>query len=146
MPRRARLRLAGYPVHIVHRGNNRAACFRDDTDYRVYLVLLCQHSQEFDCAVHAYVLMTNHVHMLVTPQRADGTSFMMKQVAQRYVHYFNKKYGRTGTLWDSRYKSSIVDERRYLLCCYRYIELNPVRAGMVQHPAEYVWSSYGCNA
>jgi putative transposase len=121
-------------------------CFRADVDYLVYLVLLKERAEKFGCAIHAYVLMTNHVHMLLTSDHADGASLMMKHLGQCYVQYFNRKYGRTGTLWEGRFRSSIVQEREYLIACYRYIELNPVRAGMVEHPRDYRWSSYGCNA
>jgi putative transposase len=146
MARQLRLRLAGYPVHAVQRGINHAACFQRDNDYLSYLQLMTEHAQQFGCAVHAYVLMTNHVHLLVTPQHADGLSLLMKNVGQRYVQYVNRTYGRSGTLWEGRFRSSVVDQQAYLLSCYRYIELNPVRAGMVDHPRKYRWSSYRTNA
>ncbi len=146
MPRRARLRLAAYPVHVIQRGNNRSACFASDTDYLVYLAILNDKAKAFDCAIHACVLMTNHVHLLVTPARLDGVSLMMKHLGEVYVRYFNRNHQRTGTLWEGRFRSGIVQERGYLLACYRYIELNPVRAGMVAHPRDYRWSSYRANA
>jgi putative transposase len=141
MPRHARFRLDGYPFHIVHRGNNRGACFVDEFDRRFYLELLEQFTVEDRCDLHAFVLMTNHVHLLVTPEQATSVSQFMKNVAQRYTQRFNKKHKRTGSLWEGRFHSSIVDTG-YLLYCQRYIDLNPVRAGMVRHPAFYRWSSY----
>jgi len=145
MPRRARLRVAGLPLHLIQRGNNRSACFYADEDYAVYLHHLEERSRKFCCAVHAYVLMTNHVHLLLTPARKNGPSLLMKHSGQRYVQYINKTYRRSGTLWEGRFRSSIVQEQGYLLRCYRYIELNPVRAGMVRHPKDYRWSSYRAN-
>jgi len=146
MPRRARLRLAGLLLHIMQRGNNRTACFFADEDYALYLHHLKELSRKFRCAVHAYVLMTNHVHLLLTPAREDGPSLLMKHLGQRYVQYVNRTYRRSGTLWEGRFRSSIVQERGYLLRCHRYIELNSVRAGMVMHPRDYCWSSYCSNA
>jgi len=146
MPRRARLRVAGLPLHIVQRGNNRSACFYTRRDYAVYLRHLQELAPEYACAIHAYVLMTNHVHLLLTPEREDGPSLMMKHLGQRYVQYVNRTYARTGTLWEGRFRSSIVERQNYLLRCYRYIEMNPVRAGMVHHPRDYPWSSYRSNA
>jgi len=145
MPRRARLRVAGLPLHLIQRGNNRSACFYADEDYVLYLHHLEELSHKFRCAVHAYVLMTNHVHLLLTPARKDGPSLLMKHLGQRYVQYINKTYRRSGTLWEGRFRSSIVQEQGYLLRCYRYIELNPVRAVMVRHPRDYRWSSYLAN-
>lgn len=146
MPRRARLRIAGLPLHLIQRGNNRSACFHADEDRSLYLHHLTELSCKFGCAVHAYVLMTNHVHLLLTPADKEGPSLLMKHLGQRYVQYINKTYRRSGTLWEGRFRSSIVQKRGYLLRCYRYIELNPVRAGMVQHPADHPWSSYAANA
>jgi REP-associated tyrosine transposase len=146
MPRRARLRVAGLPLHLIQRGNNRSACFYADEDYALYLRHLDELSRKFRCAVHAYVLMTNHVHLLLTPVRKDGPSLLMKHLGQRYVQYINKTYRRSGTLWEGRFRSSIVQEQGYLLRCYRYIELNPVRAAMVKHPRDYPWTSYSANA
>ena len=146
MPRRARLSIPGIPWHIVQRGNNRAPCFFDTQDYFTYLQYLAEYSAEFECAIHAYVLMTNHVHLLVTPEKADGPARLMKRVGQRYVQHVNRLHGRSGTLWQGRFHSCLTQTERYVLSCYRYIELNPVRAGMVAHPREYRWSSYQCNA
>jgi putative transposase len=145
MPRRARLRVAGLPLHIIQRGNNRTACFFADEDYALYLQHLKELAHKFRCAVHAYVLMTNHVHLLLTPARRDSASLLMKHLGQRYVQYVNRTYRRSGTLWEGRFRSSIVQEGAYLLRCHRYIELNPVRAGMAKHPGEYRWSSYCSN-
>lgn len=146
MPRRARLRLAGLPLHLIQRGNNRGACFFAEDDYRFYLHHLGLLSRKYQCAIHAYVLMTNHVHLLLTPAKRDGASLLMKHLGQRYVQYVNRTYKRSGTLWEGRFRSSLVQVRDYLLSCYRYIELNPVRAGMVEHPRDYGWSSYRANA
>jgi putative transposase len=146
MPRRPRPVLPEVPLHIVQRGNNRTKCFFGDADYLVYLDLLKHSALEAQCLVHAYVLMSNHVHLLVTPTTAAAPAVLMKSLGQRYVQYVNRRYGRTGSLWEGRYRSSLVDHDRYLLTCQRYIELNPVRAQMVAHPSEYRWSSYRINA
>jgi putative transposase len=146
MPRRARLKLPGVTVHVIQRGNNRQACFYADEDFQIYLHHLEELSRQFDCAVHAYALMTNHVHLLVTPKGEDGVSLLMKHLGQRYVQYINRSYGRSGTLWEGRFRSCLTQSEEYLLGCYRYIELNPVRAVMVTHPREYKWSSYRSNA
>ena len=142
MPRKPRFNLVGIPQHIIQRGNNREPCFYAEQDYLRYLSDLQESAKKFDCRVHAYVLMTNHVHLLVTPMAEHGISQMMQALGRRYVYYINKAYKRTGTLWEGRYKSSLVDSDKYLLTCMRYIELNPVRAQMVNHPGEYRWSSY----
>jgi putative transposase len=146
MPRQARVKAAGIPQHVVQRGNNQSVCFLTEDDYRFYLYHLGDLSDRHGCAVHAYVLMTDHVHLLMTPESADGISRLMKQLSQRYVQYFNRAYGRRGTLWDGRFRSGLVQAQDLLLRCCRYVELNPVRAGMVRHPGEYEWSSYRCNA
>ena len=146
MPRRPRIAVAGVPLHIIQRGNNRQACFYDASDYRTFLHWMAQYAHDSDCAIHAYVLMTNHVHLLLTPSRADGPGLLMKHLGQRYAQYVNRTYGRSGTLWEGRYRSCIAQDEGYVLCCYRYIELNPVRAGMVAHPADYPWSSYVANS
>jgi len=146
MPRRARISIADIPHHIVQRGNNRDACFYSDQDYLFYLECLQEYAELTGCSIHAYVLMTNHVHLLVTPQTTDGIGVMMRRLGQRYVQYINRTYKRSGTLWEGRYKSCITSEETYVLACYRYIELNPVVAGMVTHPADYPWSSYRANA
>lgn len=146
MARHARLKLAGEPWHVIQRGVNRSNCFFTDGDRLTYLDLLGRYSAEHGCDVHAYVLMANHVHLLVTPADDHAVSRMMKAIGERYVKRFNKTHHRTGTLWEGRFRSSIVDSRGYLLTCQRYIELNPVRAGVVSHPSQYAWSSYRSNA
>lgn len=145
MPRRARLCVPGIPWHITQRGNNRGPCFFADEDYRHYLSALGEVAATSGCAVHAYVLMTNHVHLLLTPRRAESAGMLMKHLGQRYVQYVNRCYGRSGTLWEGRYRSCLAQSEAYVLACYRYIELNPVRAGIVDHPGEYLWSSHGAN-
>ena len=146
MPRQPRLDLADVPQHVVQRGNDRQPCFYVTDDYRRYLAGLRESAIRYGCSVHAYVLMTNHVHLLVTPSSAGAVSRMMQWLGRQYVGYINGRYRRTGTLWEGRYKSCLVDTERYLLTCYRYIELNPVRAAMVADPADYAWSSYRTNA
>jgi len=146
MPRRPRLLLSGVPLHVIQRGNNRQVCFHADEDYRFYLEWLAEYAKKTSCQVHAYALMTNHVHLLMSSLRADGVGALMKALGQRYVQYVNRQYRRSGTLWEGRFRSCLVQQEDYLLCCQRYIELNPVRAGMVEHPAEYRWSSYRTNA
>jgi putative transposase len=146
MPRRARLSLPNVPVHIIQRGNNRQACFFADEDYRNYLDWLAEYAGKTGCRVHAYVLMTNHVHLLISAEQGGSSGALMKAVGQRYVQYVNRSYRRSGTLWEGRFRSCLTQEETYLLACQRYIELNPVRADMVAHPAEYRWSSYRANA
>jgi len=146
MPRSLRLILPGVAVHIIQRGNNRAACFRSDSDYLVYLAHLRQLSEKYDCAIHAYCLMTNHVHLLVTPSADGACTGLMRDLGQRYVQYFNREHERTGTLWEGRFRSCLAESPRYVVACHRYIELNPVRAGMVDHPSGYPWSSYAVNS
>lgn len=147
MPRLPRFDLPGYPQHVIVRGNNRARIFHREDDYDFYLEKLKQACDRNGCDVHAYVLMTNHVHMLVTPQRKQTIGKALQMLGRYYVQYFNRSYQRTGTLWEGRYKATLVDSERYLLTCYRYIELNPIRAGgMAEHPSQYPWSSYPCNA
>ena len=146
MPRRARLSIAGIPWHIIQRGNNRTACFYTEKDYRRYLSTLEELAERHGCRVHAYVLMTNHVHLLITPQGKDSAALLMKHLGQRYVQYINRSYQRSGTLWEGRFRSCLAQSANYVLACYRYIELNPVRAGMVTHPRHYPWSSYRVNA
>lgn len=145
MPRRARLSLPGIPWHIIQRGNNRSVCFYAEEDYRRYLDELAELAPRFGCAVHAYVLMTNHVHLLLTPVREDSAALLMKHLGQRYVQYVNRVYRRSGTLWEGRFRSCLTQSEDYVLACYRYIELNPVRAGMVRHPRDYRWSSFHVN-
>lgn len=138
--------LAGVAWHIIQRGNNRSACFFAEEDYRRYLDTLKEQADKYGCAVHAYVLMTNHVHLLITPARAESPALLMKNLGQRYVQYINRTYKRSGTLWEGRFKSCLAQSEDYVLACYRYIELNPVRANMVRHPRDYHWSSYHANA
>lgn len=146
MPRRSRLILPNVPLHIIQRGNNRQICFAAEDDYQFYLEWLARIAKNVGCHVHAYVLMSNHVHLLLSATNPLGAAELMKALGQRYVQYFNRQYRRSGTLWEGRFRSCLVQEEGYLLACHRYIELNPVRAGMVEHPAEYVWSSYRANA
>ncbi len=146
MARHKRLVLPGQPQHVIQRGINRDIIFADDDDYRFYLDSLKQACQKSHCYLHAYVLMTNHVHLLITPDTGDGLGKALQSLGRRYVQNFNYKYQRTGTLWEGRYKSAMIDTERYLLTCYRYVELNPVRAGMVHSPGEYPWTSYHFNA
>lgn len=146
MPRRPRNITPGVPAHIIQRGNNRHPCFYADEDYVYYLQWLQEYSRQSGCALHAYVLMTNHVHLLLTPKQADSVSLLMKQLGQRYVQYVNRTYQRSGTLWEGRFRSCLTQEETYLLTCQRYIEMNPVRAGMVKTPDEYRWSSFRANA
>jgi putative transposase len=146
MPRQPRFELVDVAQHVVQRGNNRQPTFFCDGDYRVYLETLCEAALRHCCDIHAYVLMTNHVHLLVTPRAPMAIARLMQAVGRRYVYYVNHAYGRTGTLWEGRYKASLVGTPDYVLTCYRYIEMNPVRAGMVSDPREYRWSSHGRNA
>jgi putative transposase len=146
MPRSHRLDLPGIPQHLIQRGNDRQACFFKEADYLRYLIDLRELAVREDCAVHAYVLMTNHVHLLLTPESRGATARLMQSLGGRYVRYINFRYERTGTLWEGRYKACLVDSGSYLLHCHRYIELNPLRAGMVVDPAEYRWSSHRHNA
>lgn len=138
--------LPGYAYHIVQRGNNRSACFFEAENYRVYKSYMGEVLPRYGNSLHAYCLMTNHVHLLITPEHEDSISNLMKVVNSRYAQYINKKYERTGTLWEGRHKASAVDTESYLLKCYRYIEFNPVAAYMVDQPEEYAWTSHHCNA
>lgn len=146
MPRRLRTDLAGFPLHLIQRGNNRADCFVSDTERKAYLRWLALHAGQLDIVVHAWVLMTNHVHLLVTPPAPEAVSQLMQTLGRRYVRYFNETHERSGTLWEGRYRACAVHAEGYLLACMRYIELNPVRAGLVAYPAEYRWSSCRANA
>lgn len=146
MPRRARLLPAGLPLHVVQRGHNRGACFFSQPDYRRYLELLADRSLRHGCHIHAFVLMTNHVHLLLTGQEATEPSRFMKEVSQEHAQFMNWKHRRTGSFWEGRFHSCPVDTERYLFACHRYIELNPVRAGLASHPSQYQWSSYRHNA
>ncbi len=142
MARLPRLALPGYPHHMIQRGNNRAAIVATPADYRFFLDLLGDAAQQFDVAIHAYVLMSNHFHLLATPQTVDGLPKMMQAVGRTYVRYFNRVQQRTGTLWEGRYKSTVIQTDRYLMACMAYIDLNPVRAGLVSTPQDYPWSSH----
>jgi putative transposase len=146
MPRHPRPDFPGIAQHVVQRGNDRLPCFFEEADYRRYLTHLREAALDHDCAIHAYVLMTNHVHLLLTPRASGNVSRMMQSLGRRYVGYINSTYGRTGTLWEGRYKACLVDSQQYVLTCHRYIELNPVRAAMVASPEAYRWSSYHYNA
>ena len=146
MPRRPREYIEGMPYHIVQRGNNKEPCFVNLDDYAHYLELWKECRRRYRVNVHAYCLMTNHIHFIVSSERKDGISTVMKVVGSRYAFHFNRSYSRTGTLWEGRHKSSLIDSSSYLLACYRYVEMNPVRAGMVARPEEYKWSSFGENA
>jgi len=147
MARLPRIVIPGQPQHVIQRGNNRQNIFCADEDYLFYLEKLTDAAKKHHCDVHAYVLMTNHVHLLVTPHTQEGIGKMMQMLGRYYVQYFNHSYKRTGTLWEGRYKATLIDSEQYLLTCMRYIELNPVRAhGMADHPAAYPWSSYTYNA
>ena len=146
MARQPRIDLPGLPQHIIQRGNNRQACFFSDLDRSRYLEWLRMAAEKYGGSVHAYVLMSNHVHLLATGAELGALGRMMQSLGRRYVRYVNSTYRRTGTLWEGRFKSSLIDSQRYLLTCYRYIELNPVRAGVVGAPGEYRWSSFQHNA
>ena len=146
MARLPRFVIPGQPQHIIVRGNNREPIFYADEDYRFYLEKLQQACEKHQCLLHAYVLMTNHVHLLMTPTTEQGIGKVLQMLGRYYVQYFNFTYERTGTLFEGRYKATLIDSEHYLLTCYRYIELNPVRAMMVKHPVEYPWSSHGFNA
>jgi putative transposase len=146
MARQPRFDIPGVPQHVIQRGNNRQPCFLNEQDYHFYLESLREAVRQTGCHVHAYVLMTNHVHLLVTPESVGAISQAMQRLGRRYVAYFNSAYGRTGTLWEGRFKACLVDSQAYLLTCYRYIELNPVRAAMVDSVEGYAWSSYPANA
>ena len=146
MARLPRFEVPGYTQHVIQRGNNRSIIFAGEEDYAFYLKKLGDSCKKYQCDLHAYVLMTNHVHLLMTPHLKGGIGKVMQMLGRYYVQYFNFQYNRTGTLWEGRYKATVLDSEQYLLSCSRYIELNPVRADMVKHPAEYPWSSYHCNA
>lgn len=146
MPRKPRFFLEGALVHAVQRGHNQAAVFFEDLDYLEYLRCLKHATETTGCLVHAYALMTNHIHLLVTPEAVDSVGRLFQSLGRQYVTHVNKTYRRRGTLWEGRYKSNVVQSDRYLLTCMRYIELNPVRARMVSKPGEYRWSSYSANA
>lgn len=146
MPRRPRYCPKNTPVHVIQRGNNRQACFTSDNDIALYANWLSLGAQKYDVQVHAWVFMTNHVHLLLTPQTATGISQLMHYLGLQYVRSFNYIYARSGGLFEGRFRSSIIQDTEYLITCLRYIELNPVRAGMVKDPGDYHWSSYRCHA
>lgn len=146
MPRKPRFFLPDIPAHVVQRGHSREPVFFEDSDYRAYLDWLTEAATRYHCAIHAYVLMTNHVHILATPREREGVSRMMQYVGRRYVPYINHTYGTSGSIWEGRYKASLIQDEQYLLICMRYIELNPVRANMTSTPGQYRWSSYRANA
>jgi len=145
MPRQSRLVLPQVATHIVQRGNNKDVTFLVESDYLVYMHHLRDLAGKLECAVHAYCLMTNHVHLLVTPTSREACISLMRNLGQRYVQYFNRCHYRTGTLWEGRFRSCVAESSRYVLACYRYIEMNPVRAGMVAAPQDYRWSSHSGN-
>ena len=146
MPRQPRYPLVGIPQYVIQRGNNRQATFFTEKDYPQYLECLKKAGTSLGCLVHAYVLMTNQVHLLMSPLRLNAIAKVMQSVGRCYVRYVNDSYRRTGTLWEGRYKACPIDPEQYLLTCYRYIELNPVRANIVTCPGAYRWSSYGFHA
>lgn len=145
MPRKPRFFVPGLAAHVIQRGNNRQAIFFEAADYELYLSLVGEGRDRYGCSIHAYVLMTNHVHLLLTPTETQSVSRLMQYVGRHYVPYINSRYARSGTLWEGRFKASSVDSTSYLLACYRYIELNPVRARMVAYPQDYCWSSFQSN-
>lgn len=142
MARQPRQVIAGFPYHVIQRGNNRQPVFIDDVDRRCYLDWLAEAATADRLAVHAYVLMSNHVHLVCTPATEASLSAAMQALGRRYVRWFNQRHGRTGTLWEGRFRSSLIEADRYLLACQRYVEMNPVRAGLVVDPADWVWSSH----
>src|SRR3990167_1355401 len=146
MPRRPRFDLPGVPQHVIQRGVDRQPAFFCDDDCRFYLDCLGEYARKRDIALHAYCLMTNHVHLLLSAPSAGALGGLMQDMGRRYVQYVNRSYRRSGGLWQGRYKASYVQSERYLLACMRYVELNPVRANMVKAPGEYRWSSYRANA
>ena len=142
MARLPRLTVPGYPHHIIQRGNNRQAIFLDEQDFTAMHALLAESARKFGVAVHAYVLMDNHFHLLATPSTAEALPLMMQAVGRSYVRYFNNRHGRSGTLWEGRYRSTLIETERYLLACMVYLDLNPVRAGIVAQPLAWPWSSH----
>ncbi len=146
MPRLPRSPAIRTPLHIVQRGHNRSTVFYRDQDFQVYLAALRWAIEQYPCELHAYTLMTNHVHLLISPLDVDSLPRRFMSLGSRYGQYFNRQYQRTGSVWSSRYRASLILCEQQLMRCYRYIELNPVRAGMTASPGAYVWSSYRCNA
>ena len=145
MPRKPRFYVPGIPAHVMQRGHNREPIFFAESDYREYLKFLKRVAERYECKIHSYVLMTNHVHILLTPSTDKSISLFFQSLGRLYVTYINKTYQRSGTLWEGRHKGNIIETQNYFLTCMQYIELNPVRAGMVNHPADYPWSSYLAN-
>ena len=145
MARLPRYFAKGVPQHVILRGNNCEPIFANDEDCQFFKEVLLDASRRHELAIHAYVLMTNHLHLLASPASAESLPKTMQSLGRRYVQYFNYRYRRTGTLWEGRYRATVVDAESYLFECMRYIELNPVRAGMVANPGEFAWSSYGAN-
>jgi putative transposase len=143
MARLPRFTLPGYPHHVIQRGNNRQAIFVSPENHQTLLDLMAESAKRFEVDVHAYVLMNNHFHLLLTPHTETGLPLMMQAVGRRYVRYFNDLQGRSGTLWEGRYRSTVIEAERFLLACMAYIDLNPVRAGLVAQARDYPWSSYG---
>ena len=146
MARLPRYVIPGQPQHIIQRGNNRQVIFAAEADYQFFRDAVVEAAGRFGLAIHAYVWMTNHIHLLATPTYADSISKTFQSAGRKYVQYFNYTYRRSGTLWEGRYRATVIDSERYLLSVMRYIELNPVRAGIVAHPRDYPWSSYRCYA
>ena len=146
MARQPRYVVPGVPQHVIQRGNNRQIIFVRESDYVTYLAWLKEAAQRYGLLIHAYVLMTNHVHLLVTPTLSDSLAKTLQSLGRRYVQYFNFTYKRTGTLWEGRYRATVVEAENYLLACCRYIEMNPIRGGIVKSAAHYRWSSYRHNA
>lgn len=146
MPRRPRVCIPGMPLHIIQRGNNRQVCSASDADLAAYANWLAVGAEKFGVRIHGWVFMTNHVHLLLTPMSEEGVPRLMQFIGRLYVRYFNDVYGRSGTLFEGRYRSSLIHDREYLLACLQYIELNPIRAGMVRDPGDYLWSSYRAHA
>ncbi len=143
MARLPRLTVPGYPHHVLQRGSHRLPTFHDEADYRTMLALLEEHAKREGVAVHAYVLMPNHLHLLATPDTVTALPALMQAVGRRYVQAFNRRHARTGTLWEGRYRATVLDPRTYLLPCMVYLDLNPVRTGLVARAADYPWSSHG---
>lgn len=146
MPRKKRFYQPGVPAHVFQRGHNKDPVFFDDRDYLAYLRFLKAAADELECLIHAYVLMTNHVHLLATPKAENDISLLFQNIGRHFVPYINKTYQRRGSLWEGRHKGNVLDSEPYFLTCMRYIEMNPVRAAMVEHPGQYRWSSYAANA
>lgn len=146
MPRKQRFYIPGVPAHVMQRGHNRNPIFFEEKDYLEYLKILKRVAEQYECLVHSYVLMTNHVHLLLTPLTDKSISQLFQALGRLYVSYVNKTYRRSGTLWEGRHKGNIIETQSYFMACMQYIELNPVRANMVNHPGDYLWSSYLANA